>query len=162
MKTSNYLKKIALLIIPMAALALSGHAIAKGHGKGQQQSMIQKEVRMMMSKLDLNEQQKEQMKAIKENSKAQMKALKEAHQQGTERDELQALIMADTFDEGAFLALQQRIAAKKQQGALIQARTMNQIFNVLTPEQKQQFLEIKAERKEKRKEKRQDRRNQNS
>lgn len=156
--TTNYVKKIALLLIPVAGLALAGNVVAKGHGKpGQHEFGMHKEVRMIMGKLDLTEEQKQQIKDIKASTKAEMKALKETDQNTNPRGEMSALVLADSFDEGAFLALQQKHAAKREQLGLIQARSMNQIYNVLTAEQKQEFLQMRAERKQKRMEKRQQR-----
>lgn len=148
------IKKTALVLISITSLAFVGNAFAKGHGNPHERGHdMQKQVRFVMSKLDLSEDQKQQIKDIKMDLKNELKILKENTVKGEDRKEMQALLMAESFDEAAFVQLQQKHQAKKQQFSLINARSMNKVFNVLTTEQKLKYIEIKDQKQKNRKNK---------
>jgi protein CpxP len=109
-------------------------------------------MRMIMSKLDLTEEQTTQIKAIKTASKEQMQAIK------GERDEskkaaLESLFTAPTFDEQAFMEMQREKSEKMHQGALIIAKAKHATYQVLTAEQKEKYAQLKQQYRAKRKDK---------
>lgn len=127
----------------MSGNSLAGPEKQKRHGDDMQRVM-----RGVMAKLDLSEQQKVQIKEIQSAKMAQLKALKPA-EKVDKKPQLQALITADTFDETAFVLMQEQRAAKLQQVGLISAKSMHKIYHVLNVEQQAKFSELLAKQKRK-------------
>lgn len=110
------------------------------------------EMRKIMSKLDLSEEQNAQIKEIKTATKEQIQAIK------GERDEsnkavLNSLFTAPTFDEQAFMEMQSEKSEKMQQIALIMAKAKHATYQVLTIEQKEKYAQLKLQYRAKRKDK---------
>jgi len=96
--------------------------------------------------LDLSAEQRQQMKVIKEQSKLTNMAI---HQElKAFKAEVKPLIMAETFDESAFTALQSQYQSAFAQMALQKAKTRHQIFQLLTDEQKEKMQAMRARRAE--------------
>jgi len=109
-------------------------------------------MKRMIKVLSLSEQQQAQIKAIKSQAKEQDKNFHASMRQF--RQEVKALVHAETFDEHAFTALQGSYQASFAQAGLAKAKTKHAIFNILTTEQQQKWLAKMEKGKEKIKEKR--------
>ncbi|MDG1734184.1 MAG: Spy/CpxP family protein refolding chaperone [Thalassotalea sp.] len=110
------------------------------------------EMRMIMSKLDLTEEQTTQVKAIKAASKEQMQAIK-GERDETKKAALESLFTAPTFDEQAFMEMQREKSEKMHQGALIMAKAKHATYQLLTAEQKEKYAQLKQQYRAKRKDK---------
>lgn len=115
---------------------------------------------MMFRGLDLTEEQKTQMKAIRQASKETMKPIRE--QMKANRQKLQTLSESGTFDEAQVQAIAAQQGTLSAQMIVEREKVKSQIFNLLTPEQKTKAAEMKAQFQQKRQErmqKRMERRN---
>ena len=154
MNITNQVKKISIVLLSLSALVFGATAMAKPHqGKHDE---VQQTMRIIMKKLDLTDDQVTQIKAIKDAQKEQMKVTREEHRAtGSDfRDQMSDIFMAEEFDESAFVALKEQISTKKDEVALMKAKALHSVFQVLTAEQKEEFKTIQEERKEKRANKR--------
>lgn len=96
--------------------------------------------------LNLTEEQQDKVFALMHAQapamRAKFKELREA------RGNLEALAQAPTYDEARVRALTDKSAATLAEIARMHARTENQIYQLLTPEQRKQLAEHKAQRDE--------------
>ncbi len=114
----------------------------------------------MFRGLDLTDEQKAQMKTIRQASKETMKPIRE--QMKANRQKLQTLSESGTFDEAQVKAIAAQQGSLSAQMIVEKERVKVQMFNILTPEQKTKAAEMKAQFQQKRQEriqKRQERRN---
>lgn len=122
-----------------AVLLVSGAAHAgKGQGMGQGDRCE------MIDKLELTGEQKEKMQALHDKLHAMRPDKKQAR---PFMQEHQAIVHADTFDEAAAKAL---IAKQQQMQAghkLEKMRIQHQMYQLLTPEQREQWQAIKQKNK---------------
>ena len=115
---------------------------------------------MMFRGLDLTDEQKAQMKAIRQASKETSKPIRE--QMKANRQKLQTLSESGTFDEAQVQAIAAQQGSLSAQMIVAKEKVKAQMFNILTPEQKTKAAEMKAQFQQKRQErmqKRQERRN---
>ena len=115
---------------------------------------------MMFRGLDLTDEQKAQMKAIRQASKETSKPIRE--QMKANRQKLQTLSESGTFDEAQVQAIAAQQGSLSAQMIVEKEKVKAQMFNILTPEQKTKAAEMKAQFQQKRQErmqKRQERRN---
>ncbi|KGJ98148.1 Spy/CpxP family protein refolding chaperone [Thalassotalea sp. ND16A] len=147
---NKQIKNIALLCTTLVALTLGTSVMAKEHGKSHRGQDMQRHMRAMMSKLDLSEQQQQQVKAIQAAKKEQLMALKSSDdgKDKNGRSAMAELIKAETFDETAFILMQEKKAAKMAKAGLITAKTMHQLYQLLTPEQKQKLEQMQQQKRE--------------
>lgn len=146
---TKQLSKVILLVCTIGALSFN--AMAKDHNGPDRGSKIRSDIRWTMSKLDLTDEQKQQVKDIQSAKKQQLQTLKaEQGDRHANRDELNALIHAEEFDESAFMLLQQKKAEQQAQVSLISAKSKHQMLQLLTVEQKQKLAELKQQQMEKR------------
>ncbi|GAA6173817.1 hypothetical protein NBRC116592_34870 [Colwellia sp. KU-HH00111] len=101
----------------------------------------------MIKKLDLSAEQQVQIDALKAQAKEQNQILRESMKKF--KTEEKALLQAEAFDEQAYLALHAAYQSTFAQKALTKAKTKHAIFNVLTTEQQQQWLQLMEKRKAK-------------
>ncbi|OUR60746.1 hypothetical protein A9Q74_12320 [Colwellia sp. 39_35_sub15_T18] len=124
----------------------SGYDLAfdspRHHQKGGEHRM-----KRMIKALALSEQQQVQIKEIRTEAKTQYESLRDSMKQF--REEAKVLIQAETFDEQAFIALQEAYQPSFEQAGLAKAKTKHAIFNILTTEQQNKWSEIMAKRKAK-------------
>lgn len=126
--------KSVLGVSALLVATMVGTATAQAPGKGG------RDMDFMATALDLTDAQVAQIKQIRGDQRAKMQAqhaqMKSIHEQ------LQALITADTFDEGkvqAVIAQQQQLQATQM---LEHAREMNAIYKVLNPQQKAKAVKM--------------------
>ena len=115
-----------------------GHKMGKMHRGGG----------MMFRGLDLTENQKAQMKSIREASKATTAPLREAMK--ANRQKLTEATANGAFDEAQVTAIANEGAAIKAQMTVQREKVKSQMFAGLTAEQKVKAAEMKATMKQKR------------
>ena len=95
----------------------------------------------------LSDDQKTQMKSIRQSAKDEAGELRELLT--TYKDQVKLLIAAESFDEAAFANLHAEYQANFAQLALLRAKTKHAIFNVLNVEQQEKWQKIMQRRKAK-------------
>ncbi|WNC72569.1 Spy/CpxP family protein refolding chaperone [Thalassotalea psychrophila] len=140
-----------ILLVACTLGALSFNAVAKENGSPHRGGERKDEMHKVITKLDLTDVQKQQVKDIQSAKKQQIQALMaEQGDKKVNREQFNALIQAETFDENAFKLLQQEKAEHQEKVSLISAKSMHQMFQLLTSSQKQQLAELKQQQMEKR------------
>lgn len=94
--------------------------------------------------LDLTDDQKAQVKAIRESHQAEFKAVGEKMRGA--REGMRALIEAETLDEAAVRAKSVEVAAAEADAAILNAKVRTQTLQVLTAEQLAKLKELQAQR----------------
>ncbi|OEF29419.1 CpxP family protein [Vibrio rumoiensis] len=146
--------KKSILVLLAAPLAFgSVSALAADHGDqhkpggkhGQKCGMGME--RGIWKKLDLTDAQKTQLKELRQKDREAMKANGQSHKQAmkADREKMDSLVMADKFDESAVRTLTQKMADASVDMKVSFAKDRNEMFNVLTPEQKAEFKKLKGE-----------------
>ncbi len=149
MKSITFNRLATLFFVSVLTIG-AGSVMAKPHhgGEGAPHGMM---VHRMLKNLDLTEAQQSQIKALTEKFRATQP---QRDAKMAERDQLQALVKADTFDSTAA-----RILLEKQQAARIEQQLtalqyMHDVRAVLTPEQKAKMDEKVAKMQQRAKERR--------
>jgi periplasmic protein CpxP/Spy len=155
---------LSIVLVAMGAMfifAQDGAATKDGkRGKRGHFGKMKRGGGMMFRGLDLTDEQKTQMKAIRQASKETIKPVRE--QMKANRQKLQTLSESGTFDEAQVQAIAAQQGTLSAQMIVEKEKVKSQIFNLLTPEQKTKAAEMKAQFKQKRQErmqKRMERRN---
>ncbi len=102
----------------------------------------------MYKHLDLTKQQDQQLKEILEKArpnKAEHRANRQAHMQAR-----QQLIQSENLDENALNQLAEQTAEQVKQRFIKRVKTQHQIWQILTPEQRQEVIKRQNKRMEKR------------
>ncbi|MEO7855204.1 MAG: Spy/CpxP family protein refolding chaperone [Rubrivivax sp.] len=153
MKTpSNKLKLLAGGTLLALAAGLSSLAVAAPHGgMGGHDGMMAgpmggQMVERMLDRVDATPEQRAQIKQITDAAVAERKAQREDGR-GL-REQMLALFAQPTVDAQAAEALRQQQMARADAGSKRMMQTMLQISQVLTPQQRQQFVDIVGERGE--------------
>lgn len=110
---------------------------------------------MMFRGLDLTDEQKAQMKTIRQASKESTKSIRE--QMKANRQKLQTLSESGTFDEAQVKAIAAEQGNLSAQMIVEKEKVKTQMLAILTPEQKAKAAEMKAQFKQKREERKQKR-----
>lgn len=151
MKTAKKLV-LAAVVLPLAlgsasALAFGGKDHKKG-GHGECGGFD----RGMMRQLDLTDEQKEQFKEMREAGKAEMKAAFQDNfearvaEKQKQQAQVQALVLADTFDSAAANELAKVMVEQQTERKVKMLEKQHKMMSILTPEQKAKFVELQAER----------------
>ncbi len=125
---------LVTLIVTTAMFALP--AVAGGHERGKHGDG-KAHMQRMADELDLNDTQREQIKALHAAHRASKDSRREARM--AVRKKMQALVAADTFDEGAARALAAEQSAAITDMMVERARHHHQVRKLLTPEQREKF-----------------------
>jgi protein CpxP len=162
------MKKLIVAILSIVLVAMGAMFIfaqdgtgktdgKRGFGKrGHQRGGMGK----MFRALDLTDEQKTQMKQIRENNRNTVKPIRE--QMKANRQKLQELSANGNFDAAQVQAIAAQQGTLTAQMIVAREQVKSQMFNILTPEQKAKAAEMKAQFEQKRKErmqKRSERRN---
>jgi len=94
--------------------------------------------------LDLTDDQKAQVKTIRESHQAEFKTVGDKLRAA--REGMRALIQADTLDEPAVRAKSVEVAAAEADAAILNAKVRAQTLTVLTAEQLAKLKELQAQR----------------
>ena len=153
------MKMTKKLVLAAAALPLifgTASAYAYGGGdKGDHKGMLGKcggFDKKVMRQLDLTDAQETELKEMREDNRAEMKekhagnkadkmARMKAHQ-----EKVQALVLADNFDEAAANELASQMVEKQTERRVAMLKKQHQMMSVLTAEQKTQLKEIQQDR----------------
>ncbi|PKG82121.1 hypothetical protein CXF85_14565 [Colwellia sp. 75C3] len=145
------LKNIAIATSLCSALVLTPVSFAgndnsnhKGHHEKNQQQMSEKKLAKLTRKLGLSESQQADIKTLKAEEKAQMQTIKPAMK--AFREQVKTLMSADSFDEQAFVQLQENNQDVFSAMALIKAKSKFAMKSVLTEEQLEKFSSMKHKR----------------
>ncbi|MBW3697312.1 periplasmic repressor CpxP [Vibrio sp. T187] len=151
------MKMTKKLVLAAAALPLvfgTASAYAFGGGKGDHKDMRGKcggFDKSMMRQLDLTEDQKQQLKDMREASRDEMKGKHGEKFAGMQANhaKVQELVLADTFDEAAANELATQMVEKQAERRVAMLKKQHQMMSVLTAEQKDQLKELQQERMQK-------------
>lgn len=102
----------------------------------------------LLSKLELSEQQDQQIKQILEAEKPEMRTQRQA-KIGL-MHELHEVVSQSSFDDKKAEALASKIGDLAKASAMQKAKTGSKIYATLTPEQQQKFNQLFEEKKQKR------------
>ncbi len=122
-----------------------------GHGpRGGGEAGFARHLAHTVQRLDLSDAQTEAVKAIFEANKEDLKANFEAGR--TLREELQALLDADSLDEAALADIAEREGDLAEERILLTGSVAAQVMAELTDEQKVELQALRAERQDRRRE----------
>lgn len=110
---------------------------------------------MMLRGIDLTDEQKAQIKSIRQASRETVKPLRE--QMKANREKLQQLSESGSFDQAQVQTIAAQQGALSAQMIVEKERVKSQVYAVLTTEQKAKAAEMKAQFKQKRAERMQKR-----
>ena len=146
------MKKVTAAILACAILAIgvvfafaqTGGDAGKGRGFGKRGGHHRGG--MMLRGLDLTDDQKAQMKAIREANRSKVQPIREALK--ANQAKLREATANGAFDEAAVSAIANEQAGLKAQLTVERARVMSQTFALLTDEQKAKAAEAREKMKE--------------
>jgi Spy/CpxP family protein refolding chaperone len=148
------MNKIIISILSALLLTATGTTLAQeSYGerekKGQHQQrgmqampMIDKLSRAIR-RLDLDDEQKESIKAVMRTMKEEVRPIMELSKAG--HHELMQLIKADTYDAQAVAALAEEEGNLAAERMIISSRAISDVFSLLTDEQRNQLETMSAE-----------------
>ncbi|MGR5069859.1 MULTISPECIES: CpxP family protein [Vibrio] len=146
---------LAAIILPLTLGAASAFAFGgKDHHKGPRGECSQGMERGVMRQLNLTDAQKDKLKEMRKANKADMKANYAEHHQARKAErqahhaKMQALLLADNFDEAAANDLAKVMVDKQTERRVKMMEKKHQMLSVLTPEQKVKFVELQKERQQ--------------
>lgn len=140
----NMTKKIlvAAIILPLVISAGSAFAYGGKEQRGSHNGCHAGMDRGMMKDLNLTNDQKTQLKALRQANKDTMeRGEKNSAQQEAHRSQLNELLLADTFDSAKATALAEQMSGKHTERQVEKLGKQHQMLSILTPEQKTQFIE---------------------
>ena len=94
--------------------------------------------------LDLSEDQRGQLRKIRESHESEFKAVGEKMRAA--REGMRALIEADAINEAAIRAKSTEVAAAEADFAILNAKVRAEAMQILTSEQQQKLKELRAQR----------------
>ncbi|CUB02946.1 Periplasmic protein refolding chaperone Spy/CpxP family [Marinomonas fungiae] len=124
-----------------------GSHAKKGHGACGDESAL-------MAELNLTDEQKSEVKALRQANREQMKAYFEQHGEGMmaerqkQQADMQKLVMADSFDEKAAQKLADGKAQKQASMMVKKLQAEHQMVSLLSAEQKVKYAKLKQEQKQ--------------
>ena len=144
---------LAAVVFP---LVISTNALAYGgkdhHGKGGEcRPGLDREI---MKELKLTDQQKSELKSLRQADKEEMKArFKDNKEQGENArlahiEKLNSLLMADKFDPAKATQLANEMSEKQVERQVDRLSKQHKMLSILTTEQKAQFIELQKERQQ--------------
>jgi periplasmic protein CpxP/Spy len=133
----------ALVVVLAGAVAISQTLKPARYGRGMHGGHM---LGFFARQLDLTDAQRSQMKQIMAQEKPTVKPLMQQLAQG--RRQLVQLELSANFDENAVRNLASQQAQTMTDLTVERARIANQMFNVLTPDQKTKLNQLMAERQQ--------------
>lgn len=143
---------VAALATP-SAWANGGYSLLNGKGMGSMMGLPMMEdsvhrermLERMAERLDLQPEQREQIRALSERTSQAMRPLHEERRQL--REEQRKLWQAPQLDEGAIAALRERSLRLHERMVTQREQAMLEMARILTPEQRQRLLLHKGKSK---------------
>ncbi|MBR9788872.1 MAG: CpxP family protein [Vibrionaceae bacterium] len=108
--------------------------------------------RGIMRQMNLTDAQKDQLQSFRDANRAEMRGKNSADRDArlAERQayhaKMQALVLADNFDEVQAAALAKEMVEKQTERRVEMLKRKHQMLSVLTPEQKAEFVKLQNER----------------
>ncbi|MCV2403203.1 CpxP family protein [Marinomonas sp. C2222] len=154
---------IAAVTLPLVLGTASAYAFGGKDHKGKDNNCRNELGRGMMKALEITEEQKAEIKELCQVAKEEKRGAKEQQPFDMEKhkqrfEQLNALLLADTFDKSKANAIAQEMAEKHAAQQMSKLEMKFKVLNVLTPEQKAKYVELQEERMAKKAEKKQERR----
>lgn len=150
-KMSKTMKRSVAIVLAMPLMLGSVYAMAdnhKGHHGDRDDCGGPRADHGIFRSLDLTDAQKEKMRSLRESNRDTMR---EQMMQGREamqanHDKMQALMLADNFDENAVRELAKQMSDQQIDRRVAMMKKRHDMLNILTPEQKTQYKKLQAER----------------
>jgi periplasmic protein CpxP/Spy len=144
----NTLKKtiVMAIVLPLTFGSMSVLAAKDSHGmKGHHGE------KRILKQLDLTDAQKEEMKVLRKTNHEAMKAqrLDEHQNRQATAQEMDKLILSEHFDEQSIRQLVHTMSEKQVEQRVARLKQRHQMLNILTPEQKVKYAELKKQKAEK-------------
>ena len=149
-------------MITALLLTTTGTALAKGfdgpgrkghhHQQGIQAMPVIEKLMHALRRLDLDDQQRENIRAIMKGLKTEARPIIEATRAG--HAQLKELIKAETYDANAVAALAEKEGALAAQRRMIASQALSNVFSQLTDEQRDELDAMAAKHEERRAERR--------
>ncbi len=144
---------LAAVVLPLTLGSAGAFAFGgKGQNKGPRDECGPGMDRGIMRQLDLTDAQKDQLTALRDAKREEMRN-KNAADRDTRQAErqayhakVQALVLADNFDEAQATALATEMVEKQTERRVEMLQKRHQMLNILTPEQKTEFVKLQDER----------------
>lgn len=96
-----------------------------------------------MEQLNLTDEQKAEMKALRQSGKERMYAKGSDDNRKAHHEKVDKLIMAEQFDEAQAQEIADEMASMHSQRIVQRFANQHQMMSILTPEQKEKWLELK-------------------
>jgi len=100
----------------------------------------------MLNRLDLSEQQREQVKQIVDGQREAQRALEQRAMAA--RDALETTLVSSPLDEAAIRGRASELASVEADVAVARGRVYSQVLQVLTTDQQSTLTKLQAERKQ--------------
>ena len=113
------------------------------HGPGQMDQRMERMVERVFTRVGASEQQKAKAREIVKASSGEMASLYKGHEDG--RQEMIALLSADTIDRDRLEQHRAAHHAQMEQMSKVMTRTMADLAEVLTPEQRREAAKMFAQ-----------------
>lgn len=138
---------VPLTLGSASVLAKSQKGGEKGQ-KGGQSCMMPMDGKSAFRGLDLTDEQKAELKTIREDVRSSMKAKGESKRETMKamKAQEQELVLAADFNEAEAQKLAASMVEERTAMQVEKMRTMHRMMSVLTDDQKQQLVEKRAER----------------
>ncbi|SMY37119.1 CpxP family protein [Photobacterium andalusiense] len=138
---------VIAMALPLALGSMSAfagqehhHEMKKGHHGGK-----------LFSQLDLTATQKQEMKTLRQANRSEYKAQRvENHKlMQADQQQLEKLVLANNFDESAVRAVAEKMSQQQVERRVAMLEQRHKMLNILTPEQKKKYVELKQQQAEK-------------
>lgn len=149
---------ISTLLLTATATTLAQESYGERGKKGQHQQRGMQTMPMVdklsraIRRLDLDDEQRESIKAVMHNMKEEVRPIMKNSKAG--HHELMQLIKANTYDEQAVSALAEEEGKLAAERMIISGRAISDVFGLLTDEQRDQLETMAAEHRGQRGERR--------
>ncbi|MBY3788315.1 Spy/CpxP family protein refolding chaperone [Photobacterium carnosum] len=105
----------------------------------------------IFSQLDLTATQKQEIKTLRQANRSEHKAQRVDNYKvmQVERQQLEKLVLASNFDESAVRAVAEKMSQQQVERRVKMLEQRHEMLNILTPEQKQKYADLKQQQSEK-------------
>lgn len=145
---------IAMAAVPMMFATASAYAFGGkgGHGMDGRGDGFDRFDRGLINELDLTEEQKDQLRDLREAKREDRKANRSANMESRQAEmkaqhaAMQELVLADTFDQAKAQELAKAMVEKQTERRVQALAAKHEMMSILTAEQKEKLKELQAER----------------
>jgi len=154
------MNKLMITLVSSLLLAATGTALAQDNTPGERENKVRHQQRgaqvtpavtqlmRALKRLDLNDEQREAIRAIRGALKADVRPIMKGMKAG--QLQLKELVNADSYDEAAVAVLAGKEGDLTAERILLTSRALSGILGLLTDEQRAELEAMAAQRKEKR------------